>query len=240
MEIVRDNISQFTIGIRFEKSFRVSDITGHIFDVVLHDRSTPFGTEFFPQYQAFGSHDRMLVNSDRGYYLRVTTSDIIFQYSISSTDDLEKELRWFRNDATAFIVDKILGDNRITNIMRIGFMTTHIINGENVGGHVLEKLTAADIKTADQFTLRFGNKDTTVDGMIKKGVNDYINKITTIKQISDTQYDVTLDFQYYFLPSLETLKGWDFSAFFDRAMHTLDEKFYAMINIILGELVEVQ
>jgi hypothetical protein len=240
MPIYQDNISQLTLGIRFEKSFRVSDITGQIFDNVLHDNSSPFGTDFFPNYQAFGAHDRWLFNGDRGHHLRITTSDVIFQYTIQASSNLEKESNWFKQDATNFIIDKVFKENRIKNIMRVGFMISHRLQGENVGGRVLDKLTSGDIRTADQFTLRFGNKDATADGMSKSGVNDYINKITTIKQVSEAEYDITLDFQYYFLPSIDNLHGWDITSFYIRAMNNLSDKFYPMINAHLGDLVEVK
>ncbi len=240
MPIFEDQISHLTLGIRFEKSFRISDITGQIFDVVLRDSSSPFGTEFFPNYSSIGEEDRSLFNGDRGHYLRITNSDVIFQYTIQSKDQLQKEMNWFTADATNFILDKIFKENRIRNIMRVGFVIAHLLSGESVGNRVLEKLTSGDIKTADQFTLRFGNKDTTADGLIKSGVNDYINKITTIKQISESDFHILWDFQYYFLPPLVNLSEWDISSFYSRARASLDQKFYRMINTLLGELVEAK
>lgn len=239
--INRKNISKLTCGIRYEKSFRISDISGSLFDTVLHDKSTPFGIDFFPRYQELNTQDRMLVNEDRGYYLRISISDIIFQYTIHQGDrKLEEEINWFENDAMKFIIDKIIHENRIINIMRFGFMITHIIDGENLGGNVLNQLTSGEINNADQFTFRFGKKDTTGDGLVKRGVNDYVNRITTIKQLSESNYDITLDYQYYFLPAVSNLENWNVNNFFDKAFVNLDSKFYTMINPLVSTLVGIK
>ena len=78
----KSNISSLTIGIRYEKTFRITDISGSIFDTILHAKSSPFGTDFFPRYQEINSQDRALINNERGYYFRISTSDVIFQYTI--------------------------------------------------------------------------------------------------------------------------------------------------------------
>jgi len=238
--IDRTNISQLTCGIRFEKSFRISDITGSLFDTVLHHRSSPFGTDFFPRFHELDSQNRVLVNVERGYYLRITTSDIIFQYTIfPDTKDLDGEIAWFRKDAVEFILKELIAKNRIRNLMRFGFMISHSVGGENLGGNVLDQLTSGEIKNADQFTFRFGNKDTTADALTKKGVDDYVNRITTIKQTGEADYEVVLDYQYYFVPPLPNADEWSPNPFFDRAMDSLDSKFYRMINPLLSKMVAV-
>lgn len=60
MLLSEESLGQVTVGIRYEKTFRVSDIIGSLFDIVLHDPATPFGTNFFPKFHEFGPHDRML------------------------------------------------------------------------------------------------------------------------------------------------------------------------------------
>ena len=241
MSIVnREKISQLICGIRFEKSFRIGDIIGQIFDTVLHDRATPFGTDFFPRYQELNTQERSLVNYEKGYYLKVNSSDIIFQYSLhDSTERQNEEIEWFKNDALNFIIDKIVFANRIKNIKRFGFMISHSIDGENLGGNVLNQLTSGEIINADQFTLRFGDKDITAEGFVKSGVDDYVNKITTIKQTGEKEFSIILDYQYYFLPELNDLKDWNLNHFFEKAFYYLDKKFYDMINPLVDKMVEI-
>jgi len=166
---------------------------------------------------------------------------VIFQYTIfHEKASLENEMGWFKNDAIQFIINEIISKNKIQNIIRVGFMITHTIEGENLGGTVLNQLSDGSIKTADQFTLRFGNKDTTADGLIKKGVGDYVNRITTIKQTEENKYQATYDYQYYFLPQFLDLKDWNVNAFFDKSISNLNIKFYSLINPLLTKMVEVK
>lgn len=72
-------------------------------------------------------------------------------------------------------------------------MMTHICEPDNVAGRILSTLTNGKEDNADQFTLRFGKKDATFEGQIRSGVNDYVNTITTLKQISPSHYDMTYD-----------------------------------------------
>lgn len=238
--INKEKITQLTCGIRFEKSFRVGDIIGQIFDTVLHDKTTPFGTDFFPQYQELSTQERSLVNYEKGYYLRINSSDIIFQYSLhGSIDKQNEEINWFRNDAVDFIIDKIVYANRIKNIKRFGFMISHNINVENLGGNVLNQLTSGEVNNADQFTLRFGNKDIIAEGLVKSGVDDYVNRITTIKQIEEKEFSIILDYQYYFLPELNDVKNWSTNNFFDKALSYLDKRFYNMLNPLVNKMEDV-
>jgi hypothetical protein len=233
----RGKISTLTCGIRYERTFRVSDIAGSIFDTILHSTCTPFGTDFFPKYQEISNQDRMLLNDEREHYFRISTSDIIFQYKIFQEDGLDGQMNWFKNDAMQFVINEILSKNKIKNIIRIGFMIDHIIEGENLGGKILQQLSNGEMNTADQFTLRFGNKDITADGLTKKGVDDYVNRLTTIKENDENKYKITYDYQYYFIPKYDDLKDWDINAFFDKALSKLDNKFYELINSLLYKMV---
>ena len=240
MELIdRDEIALLTVGVRYEKSFRIGDISGHLCDMALRDSSSPFGSDFFPRFQELSTQDRMLINNDRGYFLRITTSDLIFQYTINpDREHQEKEIKWFIHDAFAFIVEKLIHENHISRLQRVGFMISHIIDGENLGGNVISHLTSGKIKKAEQFTLRFGNKDATADGLTKHGVDDYVNHISTIKQTDENKYDISLDYQYYFIPQIADLKRWNATAFFERAFYKLDNDFYPTINPLVERVVE--
>jgi hypothetical protein len=239
--ISRDSITSLTCGIRYEKSFRIGDISGSIFDSILHSESSPFGTEFFPRYQEINSHDKALINDERNYYLRLTSSDVIFQHTLfPEANTFDEELVWFKDDAVRYIVNEIISQKGIGNIIRFGFLITHIYEGENVGGNVLSKLTDGEKRSADQFTLRFGNKDTTAEGLIKKAVDDYVNRISTIKQIDKNRYEISLDSQYFFVPKYDDIKDWDSSAFIDKSVAYMDSRFYAMLNPIINEMVKAR
>jgi hypothetical protein len=120
--------------------------------------------------------------------------------------------------------------------MRIGIMYTNIIEAANIGGLVLSKLTSDspdNITEADQFSLNFGKKDPAAEGIVKSGVDDYVNKITMIKQISSTNYDVTLDYQYYFSPPIHALKDFKIENLVDSSYNYLSGPFYKMIESLI-------
>lgn len=240
MQIDRNDISILTIGLRFERSFRITDIMGNIFDCILRDSGSPFSPDFFPNFQEISSHDKVLINGETGSFFRLTTTDILFRHTISKDkSNLEKELKWFQKDAIGFIIDKIINTYNIKNFVRIGFLVTHLVEEDNIGGIVLSKISD-EINKADQFTLTYGRKDPTVDGLVKKGVNDYVNRITLLKQLGEKEYDISLDYQYYFLPQLEKISGWPINDFFVKAYQNLDEKFYTMVNQLINETVGIK
>lgn len=241
MPISTESVKILHVGFRFQKTFRLTDITGQIFDMVLQDPSSPFDTKFFTRLEEVGNHDKLLDNPSTGCFLRITSSDIIFRHAFLNQEvDFKREFDWFKDDAIPFIVDKIIGDYKIRNVMRIGIMYTNIIEAANIGGLVLSKLTSDspyNIAEADQFSLNFGKKDPTAEGFIKSGVDDYVNKITMIKQISSTNYDVTLDYQYYFVPPINVLNDFNITNFVDNSYGYLTGSFYKIIQTLVPEEV---
>jgi|GEM_PF-942473 len=240
MPITRETLNHIIVGFRFEKAFRVGDIAGEICDVALHHKSTQFGTDFFPRYQETGTLDRALINDDRRHFLRITTSDVIFQYTFQSKDDgQEKELNWIRKDAIPFIVDKIIIEKNIKNILRVGMMMGHIIEGVNLGGSIISRLTDNIESKGDQFSLTFGRKDTAIESLIRKDVEDYVNRLFLMQQISQETYDLTFDYQYYFNPPIRDLRDWNCENFIDKALFQLESVFYPFVNSLISTTVEV-
>lgn len=233
MVIEKSDLHALTLGVRFEKSFRVADMIGHIFDDVLHGKSSPFNTDIFPNYHELSSQDKALVHNERGDFLRVTVSDVIFRYYLKEADSSTAEIEWFRNDACQYVLDRIFGRIKVANIYRAGIMYTHNIEASDLGGMVLTKLKHEGVNNVDQFSLTFGKKDTTAEGYVKKGVDDYINRINTIKQIAIDKYEFTLDYQYYFKPHLDKIDSWNFDNFFQKSQTYLNDHYYTLVNGIV-------
>lgn len=51
MKNLKDNIIGLTLGIRYNRSFRIPDISGDMIDNILYNEKSPFGEEFFPRMQ---------------------------------------------------------------------------------------------------------------------------------------------------------------------------------------------
>jgi len=233
MIIGRSHIITLTFGIRYTPSFGLCDNIGSVFDYILNDESSPFSTEFFPKFNSISTIDKALVHEELENYLRMSNSDLIFQFNIpDDKEDINKEIDWFQKDAVYFLVEKIVKKFNIEKVTRIGFMVTHKIDEENVGGKIIGKLTDK-IDIADQFSLSFARKEPLSEGILKKGVGNYINKITTIKQISKENFNVTLDYQQFFEPKCDNLYSFAISDFFTKAYSYLDNQFYNFISELI-------
>jgi hypothetical protein len=96
MSISTASTKMMHVGFRFQKTFRLTDITGQIFDMVLQDSSSPFDTKFFTRLDEVDNHDKLLVNPSTGCFLRITSSDIIFRHAfLKSEVEFQKEFDWF-------------------------------------------------------------------------------------------------------------------------------------------------
>jgi hypothetical protein len=188
-----------------------------------------------------GILDRALVNDNRKHFLRITTSDIIFQYTLQGKNGNQgEELDWIKNDAIPFLIDKVINGKNIRNIIRVGIMMGHLIEGFNLGGSIISRLTDKAGSKADQFSLTFGRKETAIDGFIRKDVEDYVNKLFLMQQISQESYDLTFDYQYYFNPPIHDLVDWKYAGFMEKAMYQLESVFYPLINSLISATVEVR
>lgn len=234
MGIAIQDLRVLVIGLKYEKSFRLIDRMGEMFELILHDSSSPFGTSFFPGYDDHGFEEKILLGRN-GTFMKICSEEIVLRYVMNSKADIKKEMDWFINDAIAFISEQLINNYKIRDIMRIGLMFTHFMSSNNASASMISKLTDNKIQNADQFSLSFGKKDTAIAGWTKKQVDDHINMITLLKQIDGNHYDITLDYQYYFKPVLEKLGDWPINGLWKRSVDYLNKDFYGMINLLAPE-----
>jgi hypothetical protein len=232
--ITVENLRKIIIGFRYEKCFKITDSIGTLQDDILRDPASPFRDSFFPKYSSYGDEGRILINPETEASLIIHPSDTIFQYSIEE-GKIEEELKWFKEDAVSYIVDRILGENHIRSITRVGIMYVHKVNSSRLAENIIKKISDGSVEAGDQFILTYGKKDSTVDATLKKGVNDFLNKITIVKQLSKDEYEMTLDYQYYFLPYHDGIDNskWDWKRFIDISKTYLTVKYYPAINRVL-------
>jgi hypothetical protein len=100
-------------------------------------------------------------------------------------------------------------------------------------------LTSNAETNADQFSLTFGRKDTAIESLVRKDVEDYVNRLFLLQQVSEKAYDLTFDYQYYFLPPIHDLAEWRFDSFMDKAMYQLNGVFYPFINSLISAMAQV-
>ena len=221
MENLTNNITDITIGIRFQRSFRIQDILGAITDKLLYDESSPLDTDYFPKRNQ--NISEMILLNEKKSYLRVNTDDIVFKHVISKNFDqefkfIEKYLKYIK---------KLLGKYNIINITRIGIIYNHEIeNDQSKFINAIETITNNDIHDVNDFSFSFSKKLPVIGGVVKKDVNDYKNVVYLFRKISGKNLVLGLDFQKYFDPPLENLEDNLCEKFLNDSKQYLLDTFY--------------
>lgn len=225
-----NNITDITIGIRFNRSFKIKDILGAITDQLVYNEESPLNNYFENQKQDNG--EMILINKN-GSYLRLNTDDIILKHIVKNNNFIQETS--FIKKYCKFIL-KTLTTNKINNINRIGIIFTHQIeNNEKKFNKIIEDVTNQNISDAHDFSLSFSKKLATHQGQIKKGVQDYKNVIYSFKKSGNKSLTISLDYQNYFIPSFEDTADLKTDDFFVESEKYLKEDFYSNLSISSDE-----
>jgi len=220
MTNLNDKIIDITIGIRFQRSFRIKDVLGAITDKLVYSESSPLNEYFERQTQ---NNSEMTLTNEQGSYLRVNTDDIILKHVIEK--DIDKELKFLAEYLK--YIKKIIKKYNITGINRIGIIYNHKIeNDQKKFINAISGITNSQFSDVDDFSLSFSKKLSATSGVIKKGVNDYKNVIYLFRKISRTELAIGLDYQKYFLPPLDDIEDKDFEDFISNSKQYLENTFY--------------
>ena len=221
MDDTTNKITNITVGIRFQRSFRVQDVLGAITDKLLHDESSPLDINYFPRRDQ--NLSEMTLKNKNGSYLKVNTDDIIFKHVIDENFDqdfifIKKYLKYIR---------KLLKKYNIIDITRIGIVYNHEIkNDQNKFIDAIKTITNNQLTDVDDFSFSFSKKLPDNEGIINKNVYDHKNIIYLFKKISDEVLSLSLDYQKYFDPPLEDLEEELYEKFLNDSKFFLKDKFY--------------
>lgn len=227
MKDSRNNIIGITLGIRFNRSFRIPDISGDIIDNVLYSQKTPFGTEFFPEVQENSSREKTLFNSKSSEYLRINTDDFILGIKVSS--DFDKKFNWLKNDVLSYFQNELFRDYKIKNICRLGIIFSHKIGKNRKLTEAIASFTENEVSDADNISVSFSKKSPATEALLRKGVNDYKNRIYNFQELKEIIY-ANLDYQYYYEPAIEDLRQCFADKVLDDAKSFLENNFYKWLN----------
>ena len=220
MTNLNNKIVDITIGIRFQRSFRIKDVLGAITDKLVYSESSPLNEYFERQTQ---NNSEMILTNEQGSYLRVNTDDVIFKHVIEK--NIDKELIFLAEYLK--YIKKIIKKYNITGINRIGIIYNHKIESDQKKFiNAISAITNSQFNDVDDFSLSFSKKLSATSGVIKKGVNDYKNVIYLFRKISKTDLLIGLDYQKYFLPPLDDIEEKDFEDFISNSKQYLENTFY--------------
>ena len=199
---LKQKIVGITFGIRFNKSFRVPEISGEMIDDILYGNKTPFGTEFFPKVQET-AREKTLFNNKTNEYLRINTDDIIL--GIEVKDNFEEKFNWLKNEVLTYFKETLFKDYGVKNIRRVGIVFSHKVEKDSNLDSAIKVLTKNKIDSVENVSISFPKKLAATESLFRKDVNDYKNTIYNINEMESAVL-AELDYQYYYNPPIEDLR----------------------------------
>jgi hypothetical protein len=226
-EKLKNNIIMLTIGIRFNRSYRISDISGEIVDFILNNKKTPLWKDLKNKEvgETYGG-EKIIIDRITKEFLRINTDDIIF--SIKINNNFPEKFNWLTNTAMP-IFEEIFTQFKITNIKRLGIIFSHKVSNKKPLNEIISSLTDTKIKDSTGITISFQKKGKTNKGVMQDGICDYTNAIYNIQESSD-HVQVDLDYQYYFEPEEEYFEDCKISSFLTGAKKFLENDFYSWLK----------
>ncbi|MFC2169073.1 hypothetical protein ACFLRM_00705 [Acidobacteriota bacterium] len=233
------SLSAVLIGIRFQRTWRILDITGEMIDTIFRDKKSPFmlDTKYFPRVRE-EDKARVLYNPDTNCFLRINIDDLIFRHEFEKT---KKDLAWVFSSVKHFLIPKIIDDYDIKRITRIGIVYYHYLDLENLNMEDVKNIIGEELGRPNKFEMSFHKKIDAVAATIKKNINDYQNIIHSIKvkqydkeDAQKQRYEIGIDFQYYFDPSVDNFSGWNIDKFIASNQIYLNDKFYPWLKNIFS------
>ena len=203
MEDLKNNIIGITIGIRFNRSFRIPDISGDIIDNILYSDKSPFSTSYFPKVQENSNREKTLFNPKTSEYFRINTDDLILGIEIEN--DFDKKFKWLKDDVLSYFKNELFKIYEIKNIRRLGIIFSHKIGKNKKLSQVITSFTENEVSDADNISFSFSKKAPSTEALIRKGVSDYKNRIYNFQELKEAVY-ADLDYQYYYEPAIEDLR----------------------------------
>jgi hypothetical protein len=227
---MKDQISGITFGVRFNRSFRIPEISGEMVDEILYGTDSPFSAEFFPKIDRNSSEKTLYSpnadgNAER--YLRINTDDIILAWKVN--DGYEEAFRWLKDDVVKYYKDKLFLKFGIKNIQRAGIVYTHTIPDTSKLQKTVNDLTSTKVSDATGINLSFAKKGPAMEALYRSGVSDYKNTIYNLKE-SNGSGTASLDYQYYYNPTIEDLRECSIEKVLEDSQNFLESNFYTWLK----------
>ena len=223
----KDDIFALTLGIRYNKSFRIPDISGEIIDDILYNDNTPFGADYFPTVQGISDQEKTLFNP-KNEYLRINTDDLII--GIAVDNNFEERFDWLHTEVLDYL-EYLFREYEIRNIRRLGIVFSHRIKNNKKLDEAISLLTGDAIADAENIVISFSKKAPADEGLYRKDVNDYKNRIYNFREVKGIVY-ADLDYQYYYEPGVGNFHNSFTKAIVTDAKSFLEHTYYDWLNRI--------
>lgn len=231
---VSDYLSSFVIGIRFRANFSIEDQLGRIVDDILYAKGAFFGPKFFPLVEGRVNVKR-LFNEPNDRSLLINNSNLVLEIEFNKDDTIETLTTSVREKFKTDIVYGVMKKYGVTQITRIGYINRYVFHDKHVSKAFLEQTIGSKLEGVNDTNLRFSKKYPTMEGMIKKDIDDYDNVIfNLVKQSDSEELFVSIDYQHIYSPFIEKSTDMDIDAYYKSVDKFNNETFKNWFNESYG------
>jgi hypothetical protein len=219
-------LMSIVIGIRFRANFSIEDNIGKIVDQILYAKNSFFSPDLFPYVQA-KTGERILYNEKNNDFLQINNSNVILEINSIKEKDIGELLNNFEKQ----IILDVMKNNKITQINRVGYVSRYLFKIEDLANKFLIKTVGEMIEGITEINLSFSKKYPIEEALIKEAINDYYNaNYNIIKRSKKDELFISLDYQRYYEPFLESPTQIEFPAFLDNVARYNHKLFLDWLN----------
>lgn len=217
------------IGIRFRANFSIEDQLGAIVDQILYSKNAYFNESVF-SYTENHVNQKVLVNNKTGDRLTINNSNIILEVNFSeifNASNLSELLKKFDTE----IIEGILKKYKITQIVRVGYIKRYLFDIQTLAKSFINNTIGNTFDGINDIELRFSKKFPVADSLVKKEIYDYENAIfNIIKRADKDELFMSVDYQKYFIPHLESASGVEFLSFVNKVDNFSNKNYLGWLN----------
>lgn len=224
-------ITNFTVGIRYTRSFRIPDISGEIVDNILRSSKSPFDSNIFGGIGTTSNEGRILYSKSNESFISISRDDIIISLDTNTpTEDFEK----IKEVVIPYFKEEIFNKYSINEINRLGLIFRHKLSNKTLLDKITEEVSLGNILQPNEMIVRFSKKIKTLKGEAVHGVDDYRNAIYKFETLGDNLlFDI--DYQHYLLPPRTDIRDTKPSDFVQQARNYVESKVYTWLKEHEGE-----
>lgn len=195
-------LASVALGIRYSTNFRIADNFGSIMDDLLYGDDSYFDKEFFPLVQTSQFEIVLVDEKIKTKKLTINNANIILELPFGESIK-PSDLNQIRHAFEQQIIKGVMKKYKISGITRFGYLRRNILQSSSLSKNFTA--LASRMEGARDLHLHFSKKLPVEEAMIKRDISDYYNVIHTIeKGLDKDELSVSVDYQRYYEPSLET------------------------------------
>lgn len=225
---IKLKIKKIAIGLRHQRTFGIPELTGSMTDYILHDKKSPFGSDFFDRTDSileFGENKgRILFKAESDNSLLVDIDNVILTVA---TDDIESTLKDMKDKYIPYITKYIHKKIEIENFNRLGIVYEYDITGK--ADHLISRLTNGTFTNAQTGIFKFSSKQADEKSMVMRKLLDYKNYLIAVA-FNEEALQAKFDYQFHFQPEIKSAEDIDFNRFIDESKNKLETKFLKWLD----------